>query len=61
MNYTFNDNTDKANKELVLEQCIELYNYKDFDFTVSNGNITGIKANTKAVELFCLCNELNIK
>jgi len=58
MKFTFNSNTTKADKELVLEQCIELYNHKEFNFTVSKGNIIGIQANTKAVQLFCLCNEL---
>ena len=57
--FTFSNSIEKANKETILEQCIELYNSNEFDFTVSRGTITGIKAMSQSVELFCMCNELN--
>tara|TARA_B110000208_G_scaffold162464_1_gene198763 strand:- start:41 stop:259 length:219 start_codon:yes stop_codon:yes gene_type:complete len=57
--FTFNTNIEKANKEIILEQCIELYNSNEFDFIVGGGTITGIKAMSQGVELFCMCNELN--
>jgi hypothetical protein len=57
--FTFNTNVEEGDKDLVLEQCIELYNYKEFDFIVFGGTITGIKAMSQSVELFCMCNELS--
>ena len=57
--FTFNTNVEKGDKDLVLEQCVELYNSNEFDFTVGGGTITGIKAMSQGVELFCLCNGLS--
>ena len=57
--FTFNANVEKGDKDLVLEQCVELYNSNEFDFTVGGGTITGIKAMSQSVELFCMCNGLS--
>tara|TARA_B110000285_G_scaffold131152_1_gene147307 strand:- start:331 stop:513 length:183 start_codon:yes stop_codon:yes gene_type:complete len=56
MTYTFNTNTEKADRNSILEQCSELYTHKDFDFIVGGGSINGIKALCPAVQLFCICN-----
>ena len=56
--FTFNTNVEKGDKDLVLEQCIELYNSNEFDFIVGGGTITGIKAMNQSVELFCMCNDM---
>ena len=56
--FTFSNSIEKGNKEAILEQCIELYNSNEFDFIVGGGTITGIKAMSQGVELFCMCNEL---
>ena len=58
MTYTFNTNTEKAQRDSVLEQCAELYTHKEFDFIVGGGSINGIKALCPSVQLFCICNDM---